>query len=187
MQANAKDNKKKPKAPTVVTTTTKASSLSDLTLLSKSSSKNNSSAETKKDEMKVSVSSGRKKVQPRKNAFAKVQMAKSCRRTPNQVKAADIQRNEAITSLQAAYKWAVSEKDNYSNKVKLASVASSKFNVTVVPQTLRKLLREGRDQIMPPGPKPVMDDEEFKAISAAFCSFIAISQVNGNAEKKELM
>jgi hypothetical protein len=153
-------------------------------VLSNSSSKNNSTAASKKDGTKVSVASGREKVQPRKKAFAKVQIAKSCRRTPNQVKAADIQCNEAITSLQAAYKWTVSEKENYSNKVELASVALSKFNVTVVPQTLRKLLREGRDQIMPPGPKPVMDDEDFKAISGAFCSFIAIAQVNGNAEKK---
>ncbi len=134
--------------------------------------------------MKASVASGRKTVQPRNSAFSKVQIAKNSRRTPNQVKAADIQRNKAISALQAAYKWAVSEKENYSNKVELASVASSKFNVTVVPQTLRKLLREGRDQILPPGPKPVMEDEEFKAISAAFCSFIAIAQVNGDAEKK---
>jgi hypothetical protein len=84
MQANAKDNKKRAKAP--ITTTTKASSLSDLTVPSNSSSKNNATAETKKDETKVSVASGRKTVQPRKNAFAKGQMAKSCRCTPNQVK-----------------------------------------------------------------------------------------------------
>jgi hypothetical protein len=37
---------------------------------------------------------------------------------------------------------------------------------------------------MPPGPKPVMDDEDFKAISGAFCSFIAFAQVNGDTEKK---
>jgi hypothetical protein len=39
---------------------------------------------------------------------------------------------------------------------------------------------------MLPGSKPVMDDEEFKMISesGAFCSYIAISQVNGDPEKK---
>jgi hypothetical protein len=108
MQANAKDNKKRAKAPTVITTTTKAFSLSDLTVQSNSSSKNSSTAASKKNGTKVSVASGRKKVQPHKNTFAKVQIAKSCRCTPNQVKAADIQCNEAITTLQAAYKWAVS-------------------------------------------------------------------------------
>jgi len=186
MQRNAKNNTtKKKKTPSVVTTSTKTSSLSDITIPSNCISSINSSTTTsKKDGMKASVASGRTSVQPRNSAFSKVQIAKNSRRTPNQVKAADIQRNEAISALQAAYKWAVSEKENYSNKVELASVASSKFNVTVVPQTLRKLLREGRDQILPPGPKPVMVDEEFKAISAAFCSFIAIAQVNGDAEKK---
>jgi hypothetical protein len=29
-----------------------------------------------------------------------------------------------------------------------------------------------------------MNDEEFKAISAAFCSYIALGQVNGDPEKK---
>jgi hypothetical protein len=37
---------------------------------------------------------------------------------------------------------------------------------------------------MPPGAKPVMNDEEFKAISVAFCSYIALGQVNGDPEKK---
>ena len=82
-------------------------------------------------------------------------ISKTSRRTPNQVKAADIERNSNITLLQKAYKWAVSEAGQYKNKVKLAEVASSKFNVTIVPQTLQKLLREGRDQILPLGPKPV--------------------------------
>ena len=49
---------------------------------------------------------------------------------------------------------------------------------------LRKLIREGRDQIMPPGPKPAMIDEDFKTISAAFSSHIALGQVNGDPEKK---
>jgi hypothetical protein len=37
---------------------------------------------------------------------------------------------------------------------------------------------------MPSGPKPVMDKEEFKIIIAAFCSFIAIGQLNEEPEKK---
>ncbi len=110
----------------------------------------------------------------------KVQIAKTSRCTPNQVKAADIERNNTIAQLQSAYKWAVSEASNFSNKVELASTASQKFYVTVIPQTLRKLIREGRDQIMPPGLKPAMIDEDFKTISVAFCSYIALGQVNGD-------
>jgi hypothetical protein len=34
-------------------------------------------------------------------------------------------------------------------------------------------------------PKPVINDEEFKTISAAFCSYIASGQVNGDPEKKQ--
>ncbi len=91
------------KTPSVVITSTKTSSLSDITVPSNCISSNNSSSTTsKKDGMKVSVASGRKTVQPRKSAFGKVQIAKNSRRTPNQVKAADIQRNEAISALQAA-------------------------------------------------------------------------------------
>ena len=68
--------------------------------------------------------------------------------------------------------------------MKLAEVASEKFHVTIVPQTLRKLLREGRDQILPSGPKPRMNQEEFDTISAAVCSYVAIGQLNGEPEKK---
>jgi hypothetical protein len=50
----------------------------------------------------------------------------------------------------------------FPKKVTLASTASQKFNVTIFPQALRNLLREGRDQIMPPGPKPVMNNEDLK-------------------------
>ena len=67
--------------------------------------------------------------------------------------------------------------------VRLADIASSKFDVTVVPQTLRKLIREGRNRILAPGPKPSMDESVFKNISAALSSYIAISQVNGDPEK----
>ncbi len=187
-QANGKGNSKKVrKATSIVTASTKESNVSDLTGTSITSCSKNISdgASASAKSGKVSVASGRKQVQPRKNAFAKVQIAKASRQTPNQVKAADIERNETISQLQPAYKWAVSEASNYSNKVTLASTASQKFNVAVIPQTLRKLLREGRDQIMSPGPKPVMNDEEFKAISAAFCSYIALGQVNENPEKKQ--
>jgi hypothetical protein len=38
------------------------------------------------------------------------------------------------------------------------------------------------DQILPLGPKPMMNDEELKTISA-LCSFIAIGQINGELEK----
>lgn len=50
------------------------------------------------------------------------------------------------------------------------------FNVTVVPQTLQKLLRKGRDQILPSGPKSAVDAEEFKTISAAVGCFVTIGK-----------
>jgi hypothetical protein len=54
-----------------------------------------------------------------------------------------VERNEGINQLLKAYAWAYSKKENYANKVELATVASEKVNVTVMPQTLRKLIREG--------------------------------------------
>jgi hypothetical protein len=68
--------------------------------------------------------------------------------------------------------------------MKLADIASSKFIVIIVPQTLWTLVCKGRGQILPPDPKPVMNDEEFKTMTAALCSFIAIRQINGGPEKK---
>ena len=118
-----------------------------------------------------------------KRAFAKVQLSQSSRRTPNQVVKADVERAQGINQLQRAYEWAVNEASNHKNKVSLAKIASEKFNVTIVPQTLRKLIREGRTKIMPPGPKPVMDEMEYKTISAALSSCLAVSQVNGDPEK----
>jgi len=192
-QSEVNGKKKGSKPVSIVSLSTKRSSLSDITNSSESKQNGSSSGGTttstvstsrKTSSKKTSPVSGRTKIQPRKNAFSKVLLAKNSRRTPNQVKAADIQRNEAISMLQSAYKWAVSEAKNFSNKVELAKIASEKFKVTVVPQTLRKLIREGRDQIMPSGPKPAIDDEEFKTISAAFCSYVALGQVNGESEKK---
>ncbi len=125
-QANVKSKSKKSKAPTIVTASTKKSNISDLT----SSSRSTEASDGASKPTKVSVASGRKQVQPRKNAFVKVQIAKASRRTPNQVKAADIEKNKTISQLQSAYRWAVSEASNFSNKVTLASTASQKFNVT---------------------------------------------------------
>jgi hypothetical protein len=44
---------------------------------------------------------------------------------------ADVARAEGISRLQNE-EWAVGEASNYKNKVELAEIASSRFNVTVV-------------------------------------------------------
>ncbi len=97
----------------------------------------------------------------------------------------DVTRAEGITKLQNAYEWAVGEASSHKNKVKFADIARSKFDVTVVPQTLRKLIREGCTRILATGPKPSMDESVFKNISAALNSYIAISQVNGDPKNIE--
>jgi hypothetical protein len=159
--------------------------LSDLTSSTANTNSTNGTATMSKEGTKKTAISGRKSVKPRKKAFAKVMLAKNSRRTPNQVRAATIERNDGVKILQSAIKWAVSEAKNYKNKAELARVASEKFGVNVVAQTLRKLLREGRDQLNPTGPKPWMCDEHFNNISAAMCSYVAIGQINGYSEKKK--
>ena len=111
-------------------------------------------------------------------------IARGSRRTPSQVVKADVERNEHINQLQKAYTWAYSEKENYANKVKLATVASEKFDVTVVPQTLRKLIREDRSELLPSGPKRVLEQDEIDMIFAALNTWVAIGQINGDPEKK---
>jgi hypothetical protein len=71
------------------------------------------------------------------------------------------------------------------NKAELARVASEKFGVNVVAQTVQKLLHEGRDQLNPTRPKSWMCDEHFNNISAAMCSYVTIGQINGCSEKKK--
>jgi hypothetical protein len=62
------------------------------------------------------------------------------RHTPYQVKAADTERSTTMLQLQSAYKWTVSQADQFKNKVK--------------PQRrlLGKLIREGHDKILTSGP-----------------------------------
>jgi hypothetical protein len=113
-----------------------------------------------------------------------VHTAKASYRTPNQVVKADIERNENLAKLQTAYAWAVSKKDDYKNKVELADKASETFNVQIVPQTLRNLIREGRSQIMQSGPKCKKPKEDLDALSSALNTWLAIGQINGDPERK---
>jgi hypothetical protein len=97
---------------------------------------------------------------------------------------ADIERNEKIAQLQKAYAWAVSQKENYENRVELAKEASCRFNVTLVPQTLCKLIQEGRSQILLSGPKRKMPKDHMDAISLALNTWLTIGQINSDPEKK---
>ncbi len=183
IQQNVEVKKSVPTVITASNTNTKAN-VSDVTDTTMSNGSKRSHT-AMLDSNKSRVASARKSIKPRKKAFAKVIISKNSQCTPSQVKAADAERNASISVLQSAYKWAVSKASEYKNKVKLAEVASDKFNVAIVPQTLQKLLREGRDQILPLGPKPRMNQEEFDTIIAAVCSYVAIGQLNGEPAKEE--
>jgi hypothetical protein len=89
-----------------------------------------------KEGTKRTVISGQKSVKPCKKAFAKVMLAKNSRWTPNQVRATTIERNNGVKNIQTAIKLAVSEANNYKNKAELARVASEKFGMNVIAQTL---------------------------------------------------
>jgi hypothetical protein len=52
------------------------------------------------------------------------------------------------------------------------------------PKTLRKLIREGRSQIMQSGPKRKMPKEDLDALSSALNTWLAIGQINGDPERK---
>ena len=95
-------------------------------------------------------------------AFAKVHFSKDSKRTPSQVMKADKERKDGLLQLEKAYEWAVSQAVNHENRAKLARAASDLFKVTVAPHTLRRLIKEGRKKILPPGPKPHMDEEEMR-------------------------
>jgi hypothetical protein len=76
MQKNNKPKNKKQKAPTVVTASTKESNVSDLTTNSSLNNILDGASKSTTKSATVLVASGRKQVQPRKSAFAKVQIAK---------------------------------------------------------------------------------------------------------------
>jgi hypothetical protein len=106
------------KAPlSIITTSSSKANLSDISGSKKSANQPavvltaaSSSKSTKTNSTKtLTVASARKPIKPRQKAFSKVLMSKASRRTPNQVKAADIEQNDNISLLQSAYKWTVSE------------------------------------------------------------------------------
>ncbi len=62
---------------------------------------------------------------------------------------------------------AISKKDQYSNKAELTNKVSEMFNITVVLQTLCKLICEGHQNILLPGPKMKLPKADFECLSAA--------------------
>ena len=170
--------------PIQLSVTNYTATLSSVTMESNSTTTNRKRG----SETIVTASTQSKKLKTKQlqhsRATAKVHIAKASYRTPNQVVKADIERNENLGKLQKAYAWAVSKKDEYKNKVELADKASEMFNVRIVPQTLRKLIREGRSQIMLSGPKRKVPQEDMDALSSALNTWLAIGQINGDPEKK---
>jgi hypothetical protein len=65
--------------------------------------------------------------------------------------------------------------------------ASKKYNLDVKANTVRKCILKGESTVQKTGPKGKISEEEYNAIKTAFLSYLAISQMNGEAEKKKLI
>jgi hypothetical protein len=62
--------------------------------------------------------------------------------------------------------------------------ATEKFGIQVLPDTVRKLIKTDNITVTKSGPKGDLSDEQFRAISDALMSYVAIAQSNGDFEKK---
>ncbi len=113
-------------------------------------------------------------------------LAAKSRRTPKQVLAYMAEKNEVENKRQAAYAWAVQQvnENAETNAAKVARVASLKFDLDVKADTVWKLLRNNRVTTSRSGPKGKFTDAELEALEVAILSYLALSQANCCAEKK---
>eukprot|EP00978_Attheya_sp_CCMP212_P011167 scaffold27367_cov24-Attheya_sp.AAC.1 len=93
-----------------------------------------------------------------------------------------------------AYEWAMDllyseeermKKKDDENKLHLTSVAqmaTDKYHISVSSSTLSTLKSRGSKTIFIQGRKEEVSDEEFDDVAEALVSYIAISQINGNAK-----
>lgn len=112
-------------------------------------------------------------------------LASNSRRTPSQVLAFMVEKNELDKKRSMAYEWAINEATKYA-KVCIAQVArdaSSRFDLEVKADTVRKIINRGGHSISRPGPKGKFTDDEMEALEVALLSFLALSQANCHEEK----
>ncbi len=105
-----------------------------------------------------------------KKAFAQVMLAKKSRSSPNQVRAAIIERNNDVNKMQTAINWAVSEANNYTR------VTIEKFGVNVVAQTFENCYTKEGINWIKLGHKATDEQCQFKNISTAM--FVCCHRIN---------
>ena len=111
-------------------------------------------------------------------------IATDSRRTPQQVNKFHIQKKKADENRSAAYREAISDALSGKSYAQAARDASKKYNLDVKADTVRKCILKGESTVQKTGPKGKISEEEYNAIKTAFLSYLAISQMNGDAEKK---
>lgn len=112
-------------------------------------------------------------------------LSKNSRRTSKQLNAYLAEKNEADSLKKKAYQWAV--RQVLDKTVKTASEAARRatelFDITVLPDTIRKLVKKDQDTISRSGPKGKFTEEEMGVLEVAVLSYVSLSQANCAKEK----
>lgn len=115
------------------------------------------------------------------------QLANSSRRTSHQKNQADRELKEAKITGMNLYTQAVKLCEDRDKGVSVDEVLrENNFDLDVVKaNTVRKLLREGKETITGRGRKSVLSEDDLHAIEEALFSYIKASQMNGDDEIKD--
>ena len=99
-----------------------------------------------------------------------------------------VEKNQTEKEKAKAYEWAIEKcKENASGKTvaSVAREATELFSFPVVPDTLRRYIRIGATTTLKMGAPSTVPEKEYKAISDALLSYIAIKQMNGEHEQSK--
>jgi hypothetical protein len=107
-------------------------------------------------------------------------LSKNSRRTSKQLNAYLAEKNEADSLKKKTYHWAVHQVSNKTFKTasEAAQRATKLFEITVLSDTIRKLVKKDQDTIFRSGPKGKFTEEEMGVLEVAVLSYVALSQAN---------
>jgi hypothetical protein len=112
-------------------------------------------------------------------------LSKKNRRTSKQLNAYLVEKHEVDEKKKKAYEWAVKEvvEKNVKTAAEAARRATELFDIPVLADTIRKLIKSECNTVRRSGPKGKFSEEEMGTLEVAVLSYVSLSQANCGKEK----
>jgi hypothetical protein len=112
-------------------------------------------------------------------------LSKNSRRTSKQLNAYLVEKNEVDEKKKKAYQWAVRQlvENNIKTAAEAARRATALFDIPVLADTIRKLVKHDQVTVSRSGPKGKFSEEEMGVLEVAVLSYVSLSQANCAKEK----